>query len=69
MLHAKDFPGGTVVKNLPDNAGDLGDAGSIPGSGRFPGGGHSNPLQCSCLNNLHGWKSLEGYSSQRVGQD
>ena len=40
-----------VVKNPPANAGDMRDAGSIPGSGRFPGGGHSNPLQCSCLEN------------------
>ena len=40
-----------VVKNLPANAGDLRDAGSIPGSGRFPGGGHRNPLQYSCLEN------------------
>ena len=31
------------------SAGDAGDMGSIPGSGRPPGGGHSNPLQCSCL--------------------
>ena len=30
---------------------ETGDAGWIPGSGRFPGGGHSNPLQCSCLDN------------------
>ena len=42
------FSGGTVVKNLPANAGDLG---SIPGSGRFLGGGHGNPLQYSCLEN------------------
>ena len=34
-----------VVKNKPANAGDLKDVGSIPGSGRFPGGGLSNPLQ------------------------
>ena len=33
------------------NAGDAGDAGSIPGSGRSPGGGHGNPLQYSCLEN------------------
>ena len=32
-------------------AGDAGDMGSIPGLGRFPGGGHSNPLQYSCLEN------------------
>ena len=40
-----------VVKNLPSNAEDVRDAGSIPGSGRSTGGGHSNPLQCSCLEN------------------
>ena len=40
-----------VVKNLPASAGDIRDAGAIPGSGRFPGGGHGNPLQCSCLEN------------------
>ena len=34
-----------VVKNLPANAGDMRDAGSIPGSGRYPGGGHGNPLR------------------------
>ena len=39
------------VKNLLANAGDTGDAGSIPGSGRSPGGGHGNPLQYSCLKN------------------
>ena len=33
------------------NARDTGDAGLIPGSGRFPGGGHGNPLQYSCLEN------------------
>ena len=42
-----------VVKNLPANAGvrDVRDEGSIPGSGRFPGRGHGNPLQYSCLEN------------------
>ena len=38
-------------KNPPANSGDAGNVGSIPGSGRFPGGGHGNPLQCSCLEN------------------
>ena len=38
-----------VVKNSPANAGDRRDQGLIPGSGRSPGGGHSNPLQYSCL--------------------
>ena len=40
-----------VVKNVPTNAGDVRDTGSIPGSGRSPGEGHSNPLQYSCLEN------------------
>ena len=40
-----------VVKNLPANAGDARDAGSVPGLGRSPGGGHGNPLQFSCLGN------------------
>ena len=40
-----------VVKDLPARAGDERDAGSIPGLGRSPGGGHGNPLQYSCLEN------------------
>ena len=40
-----------MIKNLPANAGDIIDAGLIPGSGRSPGGGHGNPLQYSCLEN------------------
>ena len=40
-----------VVKNPPANSGDVGDVGSIPGLGRSPGGGHSNPLQHSYLEN------------------
>jgi len=40
-----------VVKNPPASAGDLRDAGSISGSGRFPGGGHGNTFQYSCLEN------------------
>ena len=42
------FPGGSVVKNPPANAGDVG---LIPGSGRSPGEGNGNPLQYSCLGN------------------
>ena len=41
-----------VVKNLPANAGDIRDTGSIPGLGRSPGDRHGNPLQYSCLENL-----------------
>ena len=40
-----------VVKNLPADAGDMRYTGSIPGSGRSPGGGDGNPLQYSCLDN------------------
>ena len=41
-----------VVKDPPANAGDKTDVGSVPGSGRSPGGGHSNPLQYCCLDSL-----------------
>ena len=44
----KGFPGGSVVKNPPVNAGDVG---SITGLGRSPGEGNGNPLQYSCLEN------------------
>ena len=40
-----------MVKNLPANAGDIREAGLIPGSGRSPGRGHGSPLQYSCLQN------------------
>ena len=40
-----------MVKNLPANPGDRRDEGSIPGLGRYPGGGHGNPLQYTCLEN------------------
>ena len=44
-------PGGSVVKNPPASAGDAGDVGSTPGSGRSSGEGHGNPLQYSCPEN------------------
>ena len=47
------------IKNPPANAGA---SGSIPGLGRFPGGGLGKPLQYSCLENPHGQRSLAGYS-------
>ena len=40
-----------MVKNLPASAGGIRDSGLIPGLGRSPGGGHSNPFQYSCLEN------------------
>ena len=49
-----------MVKNQPTNAGDTEDAGSIPGSGRFPGDGNGNSLQYSCLANFmnrEGWRA------------
>ena len=62
------FPGDTVVKNLPANAGGIRDAGSIPGSERCPGGGHGNPSA---------WRipwteetgGLQSMGSQKVGHD
>ena len=61
-----------LVKNLPANAGDTGDVGSISGSGRVPGGGHGNPLQYSCLKKIP-WTEepggLQSTGSQRVRHD
>ena len=45
------FPGGTVVKNLPANAGDTEEARLLPGMRRSPGVGNGHPLQYSCLGN------------------
>ena len=62
------FSGGSAVKNLSANAGVTG---SISGSERAPGGQNGYPPQYSCLENLHGQRSLEGYSPWgcRVEQD
>ena len=46
-----DFPGGSMVKKKKNPPASSGDAALIPGSGSSPGGGHGNPLQCSCLEN------------------
>ena len=60
-----------AVKNPPANAGDVRDMGSIPGSGRTPGGGHGNPLWYSYLENPMDrrpwWQQSMG--SQRVGHN
>ena len=45
------FSDSSVYKESTCNAGDRGEESSIPGPGRSPGGGHGNPLQCSCLEN------------------
>ena len=52
VIPNKRLPGGAGVKNLPANAGDTGETGSITGSGRYPGTGNGNSLQYSCLENL-----------------
>ena len=55
IMHFKaGFPFGTVVKNLPANARDARNEGSIPGSGRSPGVGNGNPLQYCWLENSMG---------------
>ena len=53
------FPGDSDGKEPACNAGDLG---SIPGSGRYTGGGHGNPFQCSCLENSRGQGNLASCS-------
>ena len=61
------FPGGSVVKNPPANAGDARDVGSIPGSGRFSGEGNSNPHQYSCQGNSQdrgAWRTTDKESDR-----
>ena len=62
LVMVLDFPDVSVVKNLPASAGDTRDSGSTLGSGRPPGGGHSNTLQYSCLENPRGERNMVGYS-------
>ena len=60
------FPGGSVVKNLLANAGDMG---SIPGWGRFPGEENGNPLQYACLGNpIRGswWSTVHGVAKNQT---
>ena len=61
-----------VVKNPPASAGEIRDEGSIPGSGRSPGGGHGNPLQYSCLENPMDrgawWATVHGVSKNCTRQ-
>ena len=58
-----------LVKTLPAKAGGARDSGSIPGSGRFPGGGNGNPLQHSCLEgsvDRGAWRAIQSVELQRV---
>ena len=65
------FPAGSVVKNLPDNAGDVGDTGSISGSGRSSGEGNGKPLQLLLPGKSRAQRSLVGHSpwGRRVRRD
>ena len=60
----RGFPGGAVVKNLPANAEGVGDAGSIPGSGRFPWSRKWQPTLYVLPGESCGQRSLAGYSPQ-----
>ena len=63
------FPGGAVVNNPLANAGEAGDSGSIPGSGRSSGEGNDNPLEYSCLENSMDrgtWWAIQSMVLQRV---
>ena len=64
------FPGSSVVKNPLANAGTAEAVGSIPGSGRSPGGRHGNPLQYSCLENPMDreawWAAVHGVAKSRA---
>ena len=59
-----------MAKNPPANARDTGDVGSIPGSGRSPGEGNSNPLQYSCLENPRDrrawWATVHGVEKNQL---
>ena len=63
------FQVAVVVNNMPANAGDTRDACLIPGSGKSPGGGRGNPLQCSCLENPMDrgawWATVHGLQRMR----
>ena len=66
----KGFPGGTVVNNMPANAGDARDAGSIPRLGRSSGVGNGNPLQYSRLENFMDrgawWATVHGVTKSQT---
>ena len=67
LTSKSDFPRGSVVKNLPANAGDIG---LRPGSGRSPGVGRGNPLQHCCLENPKDrgawWATIHGVTKSQT---
>ena len=62
LKYTYTYPGGSVVKNLPANVGDTGDAGSIPGLGKIPWRRVWQPTPVFLPGKLHGQRSLVGYS-------
>ena len=70
MAMKRAFQVALMVKNPPANAGDIRDTVSIPGSGRSPGEGNGNPLQCSCLENPRDggawWAAVYGVAQSRT---
>ena len=70
-IEGEGFPGGSVLKNPPADAGDTGDVGSVPRLGRSPRVGNGNPFQYSCLGNAMDrgarWATVHGL--QRVGHN
>ena len=69
-IYGRGFPHGTVVKNLPANAGGERDTGLISGSGRSPGVGNDYPLQHSFLKNCKDrqawWTIIHGVAKSRT---
>ena len=71
-MRVTGFPDGSVVKNLPHNAGDTEDADSIPGLGRSLGGGNGSPFQYPCLENpmdRGAWQATRPWGHKRLGHD
>ena len=69
-VYLRGLPGGRVIKNPSANAGDIGYARLIPGSGRSPGGGHDNRIQYSYLENPMDrkawWVTVHGVTKKRT---
>ena len=63
ISHSVGFLGGSDDEEAACRVGDLG---SIPALGRFPGEGNGNPLQYSCIGKSHGWRSLVQATVPRV---
>ena len=67
MLLSTGFPGGSVVKNTPSNAEDVG---LVPGSRRYPGEGNGKPFQCFCLEGPMDrgawWATVHGVAKSRI---